>query len=214
MRPAAGSAWTQWPARRVTGWPYRGGTSVPCGDDLSETTIPRLPEDPALDRLFRRPDQAATQERETDDERRLQPLRVFTRDLEVSGWVPPADERMTDILQRGEELAFLPEGADPDDHASWMVLSPRSVLLVVPPPHVSPPEKRLHRQTQQVVIRVGQYVVSGTAYLRPGYEQDLFLRATQPFLPLTAAVVAGPMGQTAYEVVIVNLGEVEELREA
>lgn len=163
-----------------------------------------------MNRIFQRSETPTTQEPPPQ----LQPLRVFTRDLEVVGWVPPTEERMTDILQRGEELAFLPEGADVDDQASWMTLSPKSVLLVVPPPHVSPPEKRLHRQTQQVVIRVGQYLVSGTAYLRPGYEQDLFLRATQPFLPLTGAVVAGPMGQTAYDVVIVNLGEVEELREA
>ena len=141
-------------------------------------------------------------------------MRVYTRDIEVTGRVRRTDERVTDILHRGEELPFLPDGADPGDAGSWMGLAPKSVLLVVPPPHTSPPEKRLHRQTQQVVIRIGTYLVTGTAHLRPGYEQDLFLRATQPFLPLTDAVVASAAGQVAYDVVIVNLGEVEELREA
>lgn len=165
-----------------------------------------------MDRLFRRDSEptAPTQE----PLQALQPMRVFTRDLEVAGQVRASDERMTDILQGGDEVPFLPQGADAADPASWMALAPKSVLMVVPPAHVSPPDKRLHRQTQQVVIRVGPYLVTGTAHLRPGYEQDLFLRATQPFLPLTDAVIASEAGQVAYEVVIVNLGEVEELREA
>jgi len=163
-----------------------------------------------MDRLFRRSDDAP----EPVPQPQLEPMHVYTRDIEVAGHVRATSERMTDILQRGEELAFLPEGADPANPDSWMALAPRSVLLVVPPPYVSPPEKRLHRQTQQVVIRIGAYVVTGTAHLRPGYEQDLFLRATQPFLPLTDAVIASDSRQVAYEVVIVNLGEMEELREA
>jgi hypothetical protein len=144
----------------------------------------------------------------------LEPIRVYARDIEVSGWVTPSGERITDILHRGEPLSFLPEAADASDPASWLELQSASVLIVVPPPHTSPPERRLHRQTQQVRIRVGPYVVVGTAHLRPGFEQDLMLRATQPFLPLTDAYVSSEAGEVRYEVVIVNLGEVEELAEA
>lgn len=166
-----------------------------------------------MNRLFGRDPEPAGDAAEPSVET-FQPMRVYTRDIEVAGTVRSTDERMTDILQRGEEIPFLPEGADPADTASWMSLAPKSVLMVVPPPHVSPPDKRLHRQTQQVVIRIGPYLVTGTAHLRPGYDQDLFLRATQPFLPLTDAVIQGAGDPMAYEVVIVNLGEMEELREA
>ncbi len=163
-----------------------------------------------MDRIFRRQAETA----EAAAEPALEPMRVYTRDIEVAGHVRPSAERTTDILQRGEELAFLPDGADPADPDCWVGLAPKSVLLVVSPPHLSPPEKRLHRQTQHVVIRIGRYLVSGTAHLRPGYEHDLFLRATQPFLPLTDAVISSEGGEVRHDVVIVNLGEVEELREA
>ena len=151
---------------------------------------------------------------EPDLSRALEPIRIFTRDIVVAGSVRPSDERMTDRLHRGQELAVLPEGADPSAAESWISLAASDVLMVIPPPHVSPPEKRLHRQTQQVLIRIGQYMVSGTAHLKPGFEQDLFLRATQPFLPLTDAVIATEDGEAPYDVVIVNLAEVEEMREA
>lgn len=144
----------------------------------------------------------------------LEPIRIYTRDIVVGGWVRPSEERMTDLLQRGQELAVLPEGADPEAAESWISLAATGVLMVVPPPHVSPPEKRLHRQTQRVMVRIGGYVVSGTAHLKPGFEQDLFLRATQPFLPLTDAIIATEEGEAPFAVVIVNLAEVEEMREA
>lgn len=164
-----------------------------------------------MDRLFRRSPETAA---DPASDAELQPMRVYTRDIVVAGHVRATDERMTDILQRGDEVAFLPDGADGSDPAAWMALLPKSVLILVPPPHVSPPEKRLHRQTQRVVIRIGPYIVTGTAHLRPGYEQDLFLRATQPFLPLTDAVIASEVGEITDDVVIVNLGEVEELSQA
>ena len=132
----------------------------------------------------------------------------------VAGWVTPAGERVTDLLRPGSLMTFLPDGADPDDPESWLGLVADSVLFVVPPPHISPPARRIHRQTQRVRLRVGDYTLYGTAHLRPGFEQDLMLRATQPFLPLTDAIVVSPEGETRHEVVIVNLSEVEELAQA
>jgi hypothetical protein len=164
-----------------------------------------------MDRLFRRRDAEARRDRTAD----LEPIRVYAPDIVVAGWTTPFGERITDLLHRGESVPFLPDGADPADPDSWLDLVPSSVLIVVPPPHVSPPEKRIHRQTQQVGLRVGPYRVTGTAHLRPGFEQDLVLRATQPFLPLTDASVTteDPPWEVRYDVVIVNLGAAEELRE-
>jgi hypothetical protein len=162
-----------------------------------------------MDRIFRRPGGPRPPERPT-----LEPIRIYARGIEVAGWVTPAGERVTDLLQRGTELTFLPDGAKPDDPDSWMSLIAESVLFVVPPPHVSAPEKRLHRQTQRVRLQVGDYTLYGTAHLRPGFEQDLMLRATQPFLPLTDATVVSERGEVRHDVLIVNLSEVEELAEA
>jgi hypothetical protein len=162
-----------------------------------------------MDRLFRR--RKAQPAPEPPSER----IHVYARGMEISGWVQPSGERITDILRHGGELAFLPDGADAADPDSWLSLVSDSVLIVVPPPHVSPPERRLRRQTQRVRVRVGQYDVTGTAHLRPGFEQDLLLRATQPFLPLTDATLAtdGRPGTQSHDVVIVNLAEVQEITE-
>ncbi len=165
-----------------------------------------------MDWLFRRRDRPPPS---GDREPQLEPIRVYARDLEVAGWVTPSGQRITDLLARGDELAFLPEGADAGDPGSWLTIISSSVLVVVPPPHVSPPEKRLHRQQQRVAVRVGPYLVVGTAHLRPGFEHDLYLRSTQPFLPLTDATVSGEQlpGEVHHDVVIINLAEAEEFRE-
>lgn len=135
----------------------------------------------------------------------LLPIRIFGPDTEVAGWIPPRAERITDILQRGHELVFLPDGAA-DTPEAWMRLAPDEMRLVVPPPHVSPPELRVSRPLQQVSIRIGAYQVSGTARLRAGQEHDPFLRASQPFLPLTRAAIFPPVGEPeTVDVVIVNL---------
>lgn len=170
-----------------------------------------------MDRLFRRRgNERAEPDASAAPEPRLEPIRVLGRDIEVAGWVAPAGARITDLLNSGAGMDVLPDGADASDPDSWLNLVSGSVLIVVPPPHVSPPEKRLHRQTQRVGLRVGPYLVTGTAHLRPGFEQDLFLRSTSPFLPLTHATIAtegAPDAPVPYDVVIVNLAEVQELAE-
>lgn len=144
----------------------------------------------------------------------LQPIRLYSSDTVFAAWVHPAGERITDILQRGDELPVLPEGADHQDPDAWLAVNLSALLLVVPPPHVSQPEQRLHRQREAVQIRIGPYRVSGTAHLRPGHGQDPFVRATQPFLPLTDAVVQRDDDPPErLEVVIVNLRFVEDFQE-
>lgn len=144
----------------------------------------------------------------------LQPIRLYAADAVVAGWVHPAGERITDLLQRREELLVLPEGANQDDPDAWRSLDSDLLLLVVPPPHVSPPELRVHRQREAVLVRIGPYAVTGTAHLKPGEEEDLFFRATHPFLPLTDAVIERPDAPPErHDVVIVNLRLVEEFRE-
>lgn len=144
----------------------------------------------------------------------LQPIRLYSSDTVFAASVHPGGQRITDILQGGHELLVLPDGADHLDPEAWLAVNPDALLAVVPPPHVSPPELRLHRQQEAVEIRSGPYRISGTAYLRPGQENDPLLRATRPFLPLTDALVQrDDEPPERFDVVIVNLRLMENFRE-
>jgi hypothetical protein len=151
---------------------------------------------------------------ERDATRPLQPIRLYSADMVIAAWLDPANERITDILSRRDDLAVLPEGRDADDPDSWLLVNANELLLVVPPPHSSPSELRVHRQREVVQARVGPYIVTGTAHMRPGQAEDPFLRATQPFLPLTDAVIEQP-GEPPIrvDVVIANFRHIAELRE-
>lgn len=144
---------------------------------------------------------------------RLERIRIITREAEIHGFVASGGERITDILQRGEVFSILPELAAPEP-ASWLQISPSEVQLVVPPPHVSPPERRLVRQLRDVFVRIGSYEVRGTAHLMPGAEQDVLTRSAHPFLPLTNAALfaEGTTEPERLDVVIVNLRETSEYR--
>ena len=144
---------------------------------------------------------------------RLEPIRIITREADLRGFIAAGNERLTDILQRGQDLAILPAGASPTP-SSWVRVSAAEVQLVVPPPHVSPPERRLARQPREVVVRVGAYELSGTAHLMPGAEQDVLARSSHPFLPLTdvALFAEGAREPERLDVVIVNLRETSEYR--
>jgi hypothetical protein len=142
----------------------------------------------------------------------LEPIRIFLKDSDLAGWVRPLAERTTDLLQRGVPLSFRPAGAQAGE---WMEMATEEILMVVPPPYVSPRWLRAQRQLEQVAIRIGPYLVTGTAHLRRGQEQDLYLRATRPFLPLTDATFATAQDETPtrVETLIVNLNWVEEFKE-
>lgn len=137
------------------------------------------------------------------------PIGLILADRVVQGWVEPGDERVSDLLQRGTPLPFLPAGKTP---ARWVSIDPAELLVVVPPAHVSPPERRLQRQRHEVMIRIGGWMVAGTAHLMPGEEYDPYLRSTRQFLPLTDATLAkeGDESPSAFETLIVNLKRVDE----
>jgi hypothetical protein len=137
----------------------------------------------------------------------LEPIRIYADEAVLDGSVTTNEQRMTDILQHAEEIEFLPAGADPNRPGAWIRVPTTRMLLVVPPPHVSPPERRQSRERQEVTLNSGGYRVTGIAHLRPGLERDVYLRATQPFLPLTSATVMAADGSSPVEhdVVIVNL---------
>ena len=69
----------------------------------------------------------------TRESRELAPIRIFTDLIELTGRVAPAGQRITDILLRGQDLAFLPAGADPEPE-TWILIAPTDILFVSPPP--------------------------------------------------------------------------------
>lgn len=140
----------------------------------------------------------------------VQPIRLYLAEMVLVGSVNRSGERMTDILNRGGELAVLPAGADGFQAGDWMSVQIDDLEMVVPPPHVSPPEKRIERDRHEVRMRIGDWQLSGTAHLKPGAEQDALLLSSHPFLPLTEVTMWSPDGvPETQEVVIVNLRHAE-----
>jgi hypothetical protein len=161
-----------------------------------------------LPSLFTRNPQPTEPERTTAGP---EPIRLILADRDLIGWIEPGEERVSDLLQRGRPLSFLPGGPT---SSSWLSVDPAELLVVVPPPHVSPPERRLQRQRHEVMIRIGGWMVGGTAHLMPGEEYDPYLRSTRQFLPLTDATLGkeGDESPSAFETLIVNLKRVDEFR--
>ena len=140
----------------------------------------------------------------------LQPIRLFLAEMVLDGSVDPGDERMTDILNRGGELAVLPSGDEGFQAGDWRSGTIDDLEMVIPPPHVSQPEKRMERDRHPVRMRIGDWQLTGTAHLKPGAQADAMLLSTHPFLPLTRVTMGPPYGTPeTLDVVIVNLRHAE-----
>jgi hypothetical protein len=143
----------------------------------------------------------------------LEPIRILLADADLAGFLQPLSERVTDLLQRGSPISFLPAGARPDE---WIEIRTTDILMVVPAPLTRRFGPREQRVLRRVAMRVGPYAAEGVAYLKPGQEHDLMLRATRPFMPMTEAIFAradAPEHESV-ETLIVNLNWVANLREA
>jgi hypothetical protein len=130
----------------------------------------------------------ATQ-RETTTDQELERVRILTPEMPLDGFVAPTGQRVTDILLRGQDLAFLPAGADAAP-GNWLLIAPADLLVVIPPPLPRGREWRSTVHRVDAFADAGPYRVSGTAHLPAGEELDLEFRSRQPFLPLTDATIA------------------------
>jgi hypothetical protein len=141
----------------------------------------------------------------TADHTTLAAIRIFTRDIELRGAVAPAGQRITDLLLRGQDLAFLPAGAEPTPE-HWLAVATSDILFVVPPPLPPRSAGGPAPNMRKVSVIVGPYRLTGTAHVKGDEELDATFVARQPFLPLTSAEIlrAGAPSE-ALDVVIVNL---------
>lgn len=127
----------------------------------------------------------------TADETRteLAPVRIFTTDSTIDGWINLGGQRLSDVLNVEELLSVSRVPTAPTD-SHWFVLERDEMLLVVPPPHVSDRTVRLHRVKRRILAHSDHYVVRGVVHMIAGIGLDPFLaRSRQHFLPLTEAWV-------------------------
>jgi len=117
---------------------------------------------------------------------KLAPIRIFTADATVDGWVDLAGQRLSDVLN-GEELLSVSRTPDATER-DWQAYERDHLLLVVPPPLIADQRLRRHRVKRRLVAKSGQYVVRGLVHMIAGIELDPFLaRSRQHFLPITEA---------------------------
>lgn len=143
----------------------------------------------------------------------LEPIRVFTVDAEYAGTINSRGQRVTDLLNAQPALLIRVE--PPDIVGRWVSIDRDSILVVAPPPFVSP--RRIHRQRRTVQVKIGGWVLSGVAHTAPmGGLDPTQLRARQPFLPLTNVRITradGTADGEQFAVAIVNVANMDELRE-
>ena len=139
----------------------------------------------------------------------LDPIRIVTDAIELVGFVAPTGQRVTDMLLRGQDLAFLPAGAEETPDA-WISVAPADVLFVVPPPLPARPDWRSPADSDGAFVRVGPYRLIGTAHRRV----TPTMGAQQAFLPLTSVSISrdGERETEDVEVAIVNLLRADEVR--
>ena len=134
----------------------------------------------------------------------LNAIRIFTAALELRGFVAPTGQRITDILLRGQDLAFLPDGAD-EAPEKWVMVAPSDILVVVPPPLPKRAALRTQSTLRKVFVALDPYRVTGTAHLAGGEVLDDAYRERQPFLAMTAARIEWRGNEQKVDVAIVNL---------
>ena len=166
---------------------------------------------------------------------------VGARDLEVLGVIPGAllvtrvrgrdrmdlrHERLTDLVNREAALTVIRLDERPEDPAqpveirpgqAWSHLEVLDVLLILPPPQVTDPQRRLHRPRQPVEIAVGPFVLTGMASVPPGAQAAGFLlRQNARYAPITRAAIRDsglPGFEQRADVVLVNMRWVETIRD-
>jgi hypothetical protein len=135
--------------------------------------------------------------------------RIVTAEIELRGTIASTGQRVTDMLLRGQDLAFLPQGATPTPDA-WVAVSPGDILFVVPPPLTAPSARPEGYRVVETSLDVGGYRLTGRMHLREDETPGPHLADRHPFLPLTDVSIERPDGGTeSVAVAIVNLVEAD-----
>jgi hypothetical protein len=137
-----------------------------------------------------------------------------------------SDGRLTDLLNHEEVLPVVRLDTQPEDPSKpiempadgeWTLLSLEDVLLILPPPQATDPQRRLHRPKQPIEIAIGAFVVTGMVHTPPGAQAAGFLmRQNARFAPVTRASVRDT-GLESFEqhadVVLVNMQRIDNIQD-
>lgn len=153
-------------------------------------------------------------------------VEFWTADQRVTVGMELGQDRVTDLVNRVVTIRVVPFDVPPADlsqrvdmpaGAEWADLEVGEALLIFPPPHVTDPQRRLHRPKQPVDIAIGPFEVSGAVHIPPGAQAAGFLfRQTTRFSPITGATVRDtrePGFELRADVVLVNLRQVRIIRD-
>lgn len=155
----------------------------------------------------------------------FEPVEIYTLEAIVTGSIAPHGERMSDILNRDTELSVKGPHIAPlndvqpplvDEEAS-LIVEPEEILFVMPPAHVSNPQRRVHRRQRRVLLRTGEFEIVGQMHVLPGVELSPFALAKHVhFMPVTNAAVHStidPFWERSADVILVNVRPLNGLRE-
>jgi hypothetical protein len=121
----------------------------------------------------------------SSDDSGLAPVRIYTAEAIIGGWVDLAGQRLSDLLNT-EEVLDVASVPDLPAENQWTLMDRADMLLVVPPPHIADRRLRSHRVKRNILVLTGHYVVRGLVHQVPGIALDPFLaRSRQQFLALT-----------------------------
>ena len=135
-------------------------------------------------------------------------------------------ERLTDLVNREDYLPVVLLTEQPEDLSKpiemragqqWSHLKVEDALLILPPPQVSNPHRRLQRPRQPVEIVVVPFTVTGMVSVPPGAQAASFLfRQNTRFAAVTRAVIRDrrlPGFEQHAEVILVSMRQVETIQD-
>jgi hypothetical protein len=157
---------------------------------------------------------------------RLAVVEFWAADQRTLAGVDLSRGRLTDLTNHEDYLRVMLLDEMPEDPSQpiemragqeWAQLSVGDVLLILPPPQPTDPQRRLHRPRQPVEIAIGPFRVSGMVHTPPGAQAAGFLlRQNNRFAPVTRAVLRD-VGLDGFEqradVVLVNLRRVDKIQD-
>lgn len=156
----------------------------------------------------------------------LSVVQFWTANQRTLAGLDLSHERLTDLINREDVLPVVLLDDQPEDLSQpielragqqWSQLSVGDALIILPPPQLTDPSRRLHRPRQPVEIVVGPFLVSGMVHVPPGAQAAGFLfRQNARFAAVTRAAVRDS-GREGFEqhadVVLVNMRRIETIRD-
>ena len=145
---------------------------------------------------------------------------AYAEDCILSGRLPMAAERLSDLLNDNDEFEFVNVmvedllGNAPIETRDVVVHRDELLLVVAPDPRGNA-RRRNHTSKHPIIARIGPYEVRGLIHALPGADPIDSIRRRKPMIALTDAVIDFSIGTTHHRrdasVVILNRDIVDSI---